>query len=79
MGSPETSGFGRGIGAMRPLCGNQHGGNRKSQGALALLCEFPGLGQRPNVTPRHPFLLYKYSILFSRLLSSYPTSAAISS
>ena len=27
---------------MRPLCGIQHGGNRKSQGALARLCEFPG-------------------------------------
>ena len=32
----------RGIGAMRPLCGKKHGGNRKSQGALARLCEFPG-------------------------------------
>ena len=27
---------------MRPLCGKKHGGNRKSQGALARLCEFPG-------------------------------------
>ena len=35
------SGFG--IVAMRPLCGIQHGGNRKSQGALARLCEFPGV------------------------------------
>ena len=27
---------------MRSLCGKKHGGNRKSQGALARLCEFPG-------------------------------------
>ena len=27
---------------MRPQCGKKHGGNRKSQGALARLCEFPG-------------------------------------
>ena len=26
----------------RPLCGIQRDGNRKSQGALARLCEFPG-------------------------------------
>ena len=27
---------------MRPQRGKKHGGNRKSQGALARLCEFPG-------------------------------------
>ena len=31
-----------GIGVTRPLCGIQRDGNRKSQGALARLCEFPG-------------------------------------
>ena len=43
-----------GIGVTRPLCGIQRDGNRKSQGARARLCEFPGrfplrqvLGQQP--------------------------------
>ena len=31
-----------GIGVTRPLCGIQRDGNRKSQGVLARLCEFPG-------------------------------------
>ena len=45
----------RGIGAMRPLCGIQHGGNRKSQGALARLCEFPGISPlNPLRTPSPP-------------------------
>ena len=42
----------RGIVAMRPLCGIQHGGNRKSQGALARLCEFPGIS--PPKSPKNP-------------------------
>ena len=50
--SKETSGFRQGIKAMRPLCGKKHGGNRKSQGALAQLCEFPGLGRSPIVPLR---------------------------
>ena len=51
---------------MRPLCGIQHGGNRKSQGALARsrsgrvcrrqrtarLCEFPGIS--PPKSPKNP-------------------------
>ena len=42
----------RGIGATRPLCGIQRGGNRKSQGALARLCEFPGIS--PPKSPKNP-------------------------
>ena len=47
---------------MRPLCGKKHGGNRKSQGALARLCEFPGrfrftaLKGRSRVSTLHPGL-----------------------
>ena len=37
---------------MLPLCGKKHGGNRKSQEALAQLCEFPGLGRSPIVPLR---------------------------
>ena len=37
---------------MRPLCGIQHGGDRKSQGALARLCEFPGIS--PPKSPKNP-------------------------
>ena len=62
-GSGDWSPGGFGIVAMRPLCGIQHGGNRKLQGALARsrsgrvcrrqrtapLCEFPG--ERPAVPP----------------------------
>jgi hypothetical protein len=50
---------------MRPLCGKKHGGNRKSQGALARLCEFPGrfrftaLKGRSRVSTLHPGL-YKW-------------------
>ena len=33
---------------MRPLCGIQRDGNRKSQGALARLCEFPGSAAQHN-------------------------------
>ena len=50
---------------MRPLCGKKHGGNRKSQGALARLCEFPGrfrftaLKGRSRVATLHPGL-YKW-------------------
>ena len=33
---------------MRPLCGIQRDGNRKSQGALARLCEFPGSAAQRN-------------------------------
>ena len=54
---------------MRPLCGIQHDGNRKSQGALARsrsgrvcrrqrtapLCEFPGLDGVPSVFPAASF------------------------
>ena len=32
---------------MRPQCGKQHGGNRKSQGALARLCEIPKISISP--------------------------------
>ena len=39
-GVDSPGGFG--IGVTRPLCGIQRDGNRKSQGALARLCEFPG-------------------------------------
>ena len=42
----------RGIGATRPLCGIQRGGNRKSQGVLARLCEFPGIS--PPKSPKNP-------------------------
>ena len=42
----------RGIGATRPLCGIQRGGNRKSQRALARLCEFPGIS--PPKSPKNP-------------------------
>ena len=47
---------------MRPLCGKKHGGNRKSQGALARLCAFPGrfrftaLKGRNRVSTLHPEL-----------------------
>ena len=49
-----------GIGVTRPLCGIQRDGNRKSQGALARLCEFPGripsgrFGRQPNRNPVTP-------------------------
>ena len=49
----------RGIGATRPLCGIQRGGNRKSQGALARLCEFPGIS--PPKSPKNPITLIKTS------------------
>ena len=51
-GSGDWSPGGFGIVAMRPLCGIQHGGNRKSQGALARLCEFPGIS--PPKSPKNP-------------------------
>jgi len=35
----------RGIGAMRPLCGNQHGGNWKLQGAEGDYARFPDWGE----------------------------------
>ena len=44
---------------MRPLCGIQHGGNRKSQGALARLCEFPGIS--PPKSPKNPISLIETS------------------
>ena len=40
LGMISSSRFG--IEVTRPLCGIQRDGNRKSQGALARLCEFPG-------------------------------------
>ena len=42
----------RGIEATRPLCGIQRDGNRKSQGARARLCEFPGFGAAPQRSPK---------------------------
>ena len=39
---------GLGIGVTHPLCGIQRDGNRKSQGALARLCEFPGSAAQGN-------------------------------
>ena len=40
---------------MRPQCGKKHGGNRKSQGALARLCEFPeDFEFLPLKSPRNP-------------------------
>ena len=45
----------RGIEATRPLCGIQRGGNRKSQRALARLCEFPGrFRPLPPKSPKNP-------------------------
>ncbi len=41
--------WGMGIGVTRPLCGIQRDGNRKSQGALARPCEFPG--SKPHHSP----------------------------
>ena len=48
---------GLGIGVTRPLCGIQRDGNRKSQGALARLCEFPG--SKPQAYPPFPLKRYK--------------------
>ena len=39
---------------MRPQCGKQHGGNRKSQGALARLCEIPKISISPPKSPKNP-------------------------
>ena len=49
-----------GIGVTRPLCGIQRDGNRKSQGALAPLCEFPGSAALTSP-------LYSTVTLFARL------------
>ena len=48
----EVPCWGLGIGVTRPLCGIQRDGNRKSQGALARLCEFPGIS--PPKSPKNP-------------------------
>ena len=49
--------WGLGIGAMRPLCGIQHGGNRKSQETLAFLCEFPGSKPQSSPSPCYAFAI----------------------
>ena len=52
----------RGIEATRPLCGIQRGGNRKSQRALARLCEFPGrFRPLPPKSPKTPITPIKTS------------------
>ena len=52
----------RGIEATRPLCGIQRGGNRKSQRALARLCEFPGrFRPLPPKSPKNPITPLKTS------------------
>ncbi|MFQ9807551.1 MAG: putative RNA methyltransferase [Christensenellales bacterium] len=43
----------RGIGAMRPLCGNQHGGNWKLQGARMAFVKRARLPQAEDSAPMH--------------------------
>ena len=55
LGTMSPSRFG--IGVTRPLCGIQRDGNRKSQGVLARLCEFPGsAAQRLSCFANLPYI-----------------------